>query len=48
MILNHENTAEQEAIYSSMMKKPAMNTAVTARVWADQVYVLRDCYTMQD
>ncbi len=46
MILGYENTAGQEAMYSTMMKKPGMNSEEAERVWAGQVYSLRDQYTM--
>ncbi len=46
MILGYENTAGQEAIYSTMMKKPGMNSEEAERVWTGQVYSLRDQYTM--
>ena len=48
MTLNYENTAEQGAIYSSMMQKPVMNKDSAARVWAEQVYALRGRYTMHE
>ena len=48
MTLHYENTAEQDAIYSSMMQKPVMNNDSAARVWAEQVYALRGRYTMHE
>ena len=48
MTLHYENTAEQDAIYSSMMQKPVMNKDSAARVWAEQVYALRGRYTMHE
>lgn len=48
MILGYENTAEQEIIYSAMMKKPAMNTETMDKVWSEQVFSLRGQYTMND
>jgi acyl-CoA dehydrogenase len=46
MILGYENTAGQEAIYSTMLKKPGMNNEEAERVWSGQVYSLRDQYAM--
>jgi acyl-CoA dehydrogenase len=47
MVLNHKNTAEQEAIFRSMFKKPVPDVEGFNRVW-EKVYALRDQYVTTD
>ena len=47
MVLGHENTESQEEIFKSMMKKPNLDKKRFARVFDEQVMVLKDTYRMQ-
>lgn len=47
MILDQENSADQEEIYYKMIKKPVKVAGGFQRVW-DQVYALKDQYTMTE
>ncbi len=40
-------TRTQMRLCSMMIKKPAVNRARFSRVWSDQIFPLRDAYTMQ-
>jgi len=44
MVLNYDNTEEQEIMYNDMVKKPAGSTKNSSKVFAEQVLVLRDTY----
>jgi acyl-CoA dehydrogenase len=46
MILNHDNSAEQEASFQKMIVKPARDQARFDRVWRDFVLAERDAYVM--
>jgi acyl-CoA dehydrogenase len=45
MILSHENSVEQEAIFNKMIKKPVKDNEGFQRVW-DSVLALKDQYVM--
>lgn len=46
MVLNHENSAEQEKLFSSMIRKPEMDKEGFQRVWENEVFSLKDSYEM--
>lgn len=48
VILDHETSAEQEAILQQMICKPVRNAARAAKVWDEMVYPLKDAYRMAD
>jgi len=47
MVLNHRNSADQEAIFQAMIKKPARDETGFSRVWG-MVYDLKDRYVVHD
>ncbi len=47
MVLNHQNSAEQEELYQAMIKKPEYDIEGLERVW-HKVYAHRDQYTMNE
>lgn len=46
MVLNHENTVEQEEIFRQMIVKPVTDADRFDRVWQKHVYALREAYVM--
>lgn len=46
MVLNHENSAEQEKLFSSMIRKPKSDKEGFQRVWENEVFSLKDSYEM--
>ena len=46
MVLSYDNTADQERIYRSMIKKPVTNEACFSRVWETYVATLHNQYVM--
>ncbi|MBW2086085.1 MAG: acyl-CoA dehydrogenase, partial [Deltaproteobacteria bacterium] len=48
VVLNHENTPEQEEIFMKMIKKPVMDKSGFESVWQNHVYALKDQYVMSE
>lgn len=46
MVLDHENTREQEELFRQMIVKPVTDAQRFERVWQEHVYALRDAYVM--
>jgi len=46
MVLDHDNSAEQEASFRQMLRKPVLDRERSARVWEGQVWALKDQYEM--
>jgi len=48
MVLSHDNSIVQEELFHKMIKKPVKDSESFNKVWAEEVYCLKDSYTMTD
>jgi len=48
MVASYDNTADQEALFMRMIKKPILERQRFNRVWERHVAVLKDQYVMNE
>lgn len=48
MVLNYENSEEQDEFFKSMLKKPVFDEKCRSRLWEQQVFAFKDQYRMSE
>jgi acyl-CoA dehydrogenase len=48
MVLNYENSEEQDKFFKSMLKKPVIDEKCRSRLWEQQVFAFKDQYRMSE
>ena len=48
MILNYQNSEEQDKLFNAMLKKPVIDAECSSRLWETQVFACKDHYCMNE